>query len=122
MTRDNNLILSCSSLSGTKVKNEADETVGHIKDLMIDVNTGEVMYAVLSVDTGFLNLESKYFAVPLQSMRFDTDRENAVMDISKERLESSPGFDKNDWPDYPQVKFIDEVYSYYGVTQGESAV
>ena len=122
MKRDNNLILSCSSLSDTKVKNEADETIGHIKDIMIDVNTGEVMYAVLSVDTGFLNLESKYFAIPLQSMRFDTSRENAVMDVSKERLKKSPGFDKSDWPDHPQIKFIDEVYSFYGVTRSEPAI
>ncbi len=88
---------------------------------MFDVSTGEISYAVLSVSTGFLNLESKYFAVAWGALNFDKYRadtygENVIiLDVSKERLENSPGFDKDNWPTHPDSTFIDSVNSYYGV-------
>ncbi len=114
-TQINNLILSASSIEGTIVRTPADEKVGDIKDIMLDTNTGEVVYAVLSVDTGFLNLGSKYFAIPWKALSFDTNQEEVVVfDVDKGKLENSPGFDKDNWPTSAQSDFIDEVHTYYG--------
>ncbi|MBK6264072.1 PRC-barrel domain-containing protein [Marivirga sp. S37H4] len=113
--QNNDLILSTSTLEGSKVKNLSDETIGDIKDIMLDAETGEVAYAVLSVNTGFLNLESKYFAIPWQVFSFNTVDEVLVLDIDKERLKNSPGFDKDNWPTGPQTEFINEINTYYGV-------
>ena len=112
----NELILSCSSITGTSVRTPGDEKVGEIKDVMLNTTTGDVAYVVLSVDTGFLNLQSKYFAIPWQVLSFDTaHKEVIIFDIDKERLERSPGFDKDNWPAGPQLEFIDEVHNYYGL-------
>jgi sporulation protein YlmC with PRC-barrel domain len=117
-------VVSASTLEGTDVRSLSDENIGEIKDVMIDVSTGEISYAVLSVSTGFLNLESKYFAVPWRAFNFNKFRagdygaygENVLyLDISKERLENSPGFDKDNWPNHPDSTFIDSVNSYYGI-------
>ncbi len=108
--------ISTSSISGTTVLNPALETIGSIKDIMIDIDSGEVLYAVLSVDTGFLNLDSKYFAIPLEEFEFRPEQKEAMLDVSKERLEDSPGFDKDNWPSGPQHEFVGEVYTYYGRT------
>ncbi len=114
-TQNNDLVLSTSTLEGSKVKNLSDETIGDIKDIMLDAETGEVVYAVLSVNTGFLNLESKYFAIPWQVFSFNTVDEVLVLDIDKDRLKNSPGFDKDHWPKGPQTEFINEINTYYGV-------
>ncbi len=110
----NHLILSSSSVEGTNVKNLSDEKLGDIKDIMLDVNSGRIAYAVVSVNEGFLGLNNKYFAVPWQALRFDTDREVALLDVSEEQLKNSPGFDKDNWPSKPQREFVDQVHSFYG--------
>lgn len=114
MDQHNNLMLSSSTIEGTKVRNLQDEKLGDVKDLMIDVDSGRIVYAVLSVSEGFLNLDSKYFAIPWQALQFDTNNEIARLDVNEEKLENSPGFDKDHWPTSPQRDFVDEVYSYYG--------
>lgn len=108
------LILSASSINGTNVRNAAGEKLGEIKDIMLDTETGKVAYAVLSVDTGFLNMGSKYFAIPWQAIDFDTIDEKVILNVDKEKLENSPGFDKDNWPAAPQTEFINEVHTYYG--------
>lgn len=119
----NNQIMSASSLNGNDVRTPIDETIGDIKDIMIDLSTGEVSYAVLSVSTGFLNLENKYFAVPLGAFKFlnlgdgYTNENVLVLDVSKEKLENSPGFDKDNWPSHPDTAFVDSVNSYYGINK-----
>ena len=122
MENSNNYrVISASSVQGSEVRTPSDEGIGEIKDIMIDVSTGEISYAVLSVSTGFLNLESKYFAVAWGALNFDRYRadtygENVItLDVSKERLENSPGFDKDNWPTHPDSTFIDSVNSYYGI-------
>ncbi len=110
----NHLILSSSSIEGTNVRNLANEKLGEIKDIMLDVDNGRIAYAVLSVSEGFLGLDHKYFAIPWKALRFDTEKEIALLDVDKEKLENSPGFDKDNWPSTPQNDFVDKVHTYYG--------
>ncbi|GAB5536379.1 MAG: hypothetical protein Rubg2KO_26280 [Rubricoccaceae bacterium] len=108
--------LSSTSIVGTSVKNFQREDLGEIQDLMIDPQSGRVIYAVLDFG-GFLGIGDKYFAVPLQA--FSVDRVNEVfsLDIDKERLENAPGFDKDNWPTTANESFTDSVYSYYNINR-----
>ncbi len=110
--------VSASSISGTTVINAKTDTVGTIEDVMIDINNGEVLYAVLSVDTGFMNLGSKYFAIPLEEFQIRPEDKEAMLDVSKEQLEKAPGFDKDKWPAGPQHEFITKVNTFYGRKSG----
>ena len=115
-----NRILSASTISGTNVKNKKRENIGKIQDLMIDLETGDVVYAVLSFG-GFLGIGDKYFAVPVEALNFtikDSNRE-IMLDISKERLENAPGFDKDHWPMEASPDFIQSVYDHYGYTRAK---
>jgi sporulation protein YlmC with PRC-barrel domain len=107
-------ILSASTISGDKVVNRQGEDLGDIKDLMIDVDNGRVAYAVLEFG-GFLGLGGKLFAVPLSAMEIDTENHRFVFDQSKETLESAPGFDKDDWPDFSDRAWRSSEHSHYGV-------
>lgn len=114
MNNSNHFILSATSLTGTDVRNLRNESIGEIKDLMLDLDTGRIMYAVLSVNDGFLGMNSKYFAVPIQSFKFDKEHEEAVLDINEEMFKDAPGFDKDNWPMTNDREFVERVHSHYG--------
>ena len=106
-------VLTAHSIIGDDVVNTAGEHVGDIKDLMIDVTKGSIAYAVLDFG-GFLGIGSKYFAVPWGSFTVDEDNKRLVLNVSKERLEGSPGFDKDNWPMSSDAAFYASVNQYYG--------
>jgi sporulation protein YlmC with PRC-barrel domain len=106
--------LSASSLNGTDIRNSSGEDLGKIEDLMIDTATGAVDYAVVSFG-GFLGIGDKYFAVPLEAFDVDADQQSLVLDQTKERLESAPGFDKDDWPSGANPRWREEVRSFYKI-------
>ena len=107
-------VLSASTLCGDFVTNAGGEDLGRIEELMIDLRDGRVAYAVLSFG-GFLGIGDKLFAVPFRALQLDTRRKCFILDVPREKLENAPGFDKNEWPDFADPSFGDEVYGYYGV-------
>jgi sporulation protein YlmC with PRC-barrel domain len=107
------LALSTTTLKGTRVQNLAGEDLGKIEELMIDLNNGRIAYAVLSFG-GFLGMGDKFFAIPWESLRIDTEKNVVILNVNKEMLESAPGFDKNNWPDTSEHAWLTDVYEYYG--------
>jgi sporulation protein YlmC with PRC-barrel domain len=107
-------VLSASTLSGDRVRNSAGEDLGKIHDIMIDVPTGRIAYAVLSFG-GVLGIGDKLFAVPWSALRVDEDKKQLILDVEKSRLENAPGFDKDNWPDMADTSWGSQIYSYYGV-------
>ena len=110
----NSRILSSSSITGQNVYNLKDENIGEIKDLMINLNNAEVEYAVISFG-GFMGIGNKLFAMPLKVFQFSDNDENIRLDISKEKLENAPSFDKDNWPKTSDDDFMDSVNNHYGV-------
>jgi sporulation protein YlmC with PRC-barrel domain len=51
-------VLSSSTISGDKVVNSRGEDLGEIKDLMIDVDSGRVAYAVLEAKAEYVKAKS----------------------------------------------------------------
>jgi sporulation protein YlmC with PRC-barrel domain len=62
-----------SRLIGTSVKNEKNETVGSIDDIVIDKNQeNQALYAVLQVG-GFLSLGGRLVAVKFDQLQIEDD-------------------------------------------------
>ncbi len=99
---------------GESVYNLKGENLGDIKEVMLDVENGSVAYAVLSFG-GFLGIADKLFAVPWNALtlKLETLDTRFILDVEKERLESAPGFDKDNWPDMANDSWITHVHSYY---------
>jgi sporulation protein YlmC with PRC-barrel domain len=55
--------LSASTITGDQARNNDGEKLGHLEEIVIDLDSGRVSYAVLA-SGGFLGLGEKYFAVP----------------------------------------------------------
>lgn len=105
--------LSSGTLTGTSAVNRQNEKIGKIEELMLDLNSGQVAYAVLSFG-GIFGIGDKLFAIPWEMIEVDTTNHQVVIDISKDKLKNAPGFDKNNWPDTANLAWLTEVYDYYG--------
>lgn len=104
-----------STLEGMSVYNKAGEEVGSISELVVNVESGKVEYAALSVG-GFLGVGDKLFAVPFRklALRFDEDKNYMLLDVNKETLERAPGFDQDHWPDMANPNWAQEIEKFYG--------
>lgn len=114
-TRTDVDVLSATTLIGDKVINTEGKTLGEIKELMVDPETGHVGYAVLSFG-GFLGMGDKLFAVPFRALELRPEHKDFVLDVPKSKLENAPGFDKDDWPKSANRTWGTEIHTYYGVT------
>jgi sporulation protein YlmC with PRC-barrel domain len=108
-------VMAADTLEGDRVVNAAGEDLGKIRDIMIDVPSGQVAYAVLS-SGGMLGIGDRLFAVPWSAMALDADRHCFVLDVGRERLKSAPGFDKDHWPSMADPVWATSVHEYYGTT------
>src|SRR5580704_3721917 len=106
-------VLSASTLAGDSVRNAAGENIGKIDEIMIDIPTGRVAYAVLSFG-GFLGMGDKLFAIPWSRLTLDEENKVFLLDVDRATLERAPGFDKNNWPDMADQTWGAEIYTYYG--------
>jgi sporulation protein YlmC with PRC-barrel domain len=97
---------------GSEVINLEGERIGTIDDLVIDIDTGDIMYAVLEYG-GFMGLGEKLFAVPWQSLTTVPAEGIFIIDQSKAKLKKAPGFDKNNWPDIGDRRWGEGIYEFY---------
>jgi hypothetical protein len=80
------------ALNGIKVRDAAGETLGSVDGVIVDVQTGRPYYLV--VDSGGW-FKSKDFLLPIGHTRLDPARDALIADVSKERIDRFPGFDKD---------------------------
>jgi len=113
-------LMGANTLIGNDVYNHKSEDIGEIKEIMLDVRTGKVRYAVLSFG-GFLGMGKKLFAVPWSALTLDTTNKRFILKVEKEKLSSAPGFDKDKWPDMADRSWSEEIHAYYEVEQNSDA-
>ena len=109
-------LMGADTLLGEDVYSAHDESLGDIKEIMLDMRSGKVAYAVLSFG-GFLGMGEKLFAVPWNALKLDTVNKRFILNISKDKLEQAPGFDADDWPDMADSSWATKIHDYYGTSQ-----
>ncbi len=105
-------LLSAGTLTGEKVVNTVNDDLGKIEEIMLDVSSGRIAYAVLSFGT-ILGMGGKLFAIPWQALTLDTRNECFILDVDKERLEKAPGFNSDHWPSMSDPKWAASIHTYY---------
>ncbi len=80
--------LTASTLIGEKVINAAEEKLGDVKDIMIDMVDGKIHYVVVEMG-GFLGMGEKYFAIPFDMLQISTEEHAFILDQKKEALEKA---------------------------------
>lgn len=106
-------LLSAGSITGDKVRNAAGEDLGKIEELMIDLGNARVAYVVVSFG-GVLGMGNKLFAIPMEALTVDTEQHDFVLNVPRETLEKTQGFDKKNWPDLNDLEWQARIYSHFG--------
>ena len=102
---------------GSKVINLKGETLGKIQNLVVDVDTGRIVYAVLESD-GFLDIGEKLFPVPWGSLAALPAEGIFFLNQSKEQMVKAPAFDKNKPPNMGDMRWGADVLKHYGAPYG----
>src|ERR1700756_245323 len=105
-------VLRTKEIYSGHVRYAAGEDLGKIEELVIDVNSGRVAYAVLSFG-GILKMGNKLFAIPWEALQIDPQKKQFILNVDKTRLENATGFDKDNWPDMADPRFGTTIYQHY---------
>src|SRR5205807_2965837 len=109
-----------SKIVGMKVKDSRGEEVGVVKDVVLDRNTGCMAYTVLSTGgTGTrVTGGAKTVAVPWTVYTTTSDPSVMTVRVERDRVYNAPAFDYARIDEYSNSGYINNIYSYYGVTPG----
>jgi len=111
--------IRASQLIGMNIQNPQGEGLGEVNDIVIDAGNGRVRYAAVTYG-GFLGLGNKMFAVPFRAFEVRSEKGDAddyvlVLNVTQSQLEGAEGFNEDNWPDFGDRSFTDEVDRRYGV-------
>ncbi len=101
-------VMGANTLIGNDVYNRQEEDLGDIKEIMLDMESGKIAYAVLS-HGGILGVGEKLFAVPWGALTLDIEKQRFILDVEKAKLEVAPGFDSDNWPDTPDPAWTNTI-------------
>jgi sporulation protein YlmC with PRC-barrel domain len=102
---------------GSKVINVKGETLGKIEDLVVDIDTGRILYVVLD-SGGFWGIGTKLFPVPWESLAALPLEGIFFLNQSKEQMEKAPAFEKKNLPDMGDIHWGAGIFKHYGIPPG----
>ncbi|MGF6768735.1 sporulation protein YlmC with PRC-barrel domain [Paraburkholderia sp. GAS199] len=105
-------VMASSTVEGTKVVSADGEDIGKISDIMLDVQSGRIAYAVLS-EGGFLGMGTTLHAIPWNALTLNAEEECFRVSIAAAQIKNDPGFDKDHWPAMADTIWGTTVHQYY---------
>lgn len=110
-TSQNPKVLTASTLKGDKVTNSKGEDLGKVEEIMLDLKTGRVAFVVLSFGRVNWMPNNKLFAVPWEVLSISFHDKKFILNVSKEALQSAPGFDRDNWPETPDFGWLSKEFA-----------
>src|SRR6266576_2756357 len=111
--------IQTSKLVGRKVKSSEGKEIGVIKDVVIDSSNGCMAYTVLSTGgggTGVISGGGKIVAVPWAVYSRMSDLSVLTVNVDRDKIYNAPAFDYTRMDEYARPDYMNNVYSYYGVS------
>jgi sporulation protein YlmC with PRC-barrel domain len=108
--------LTASSVIGDVIENGKGDTLGKIKDIMLNIHSGAIEYIVLESGGGFFGAGEKLFAIPFSALKINALNQDFILNVENDFLEKAPGFDKKHWPE--TNGHYSDVNSYWGDFMG----
>jgi len=113
--------IQTSKLVGRKVKSFDGKEIGIIKDIVIDRTSGYIAYTVVSTGgegTGVTDGGGKIVAVPWAVYSPTSDLTVVTVNVDRDKIYNAPAFEYTRMDEYARPDYINNVYSYYGVSPG----
>ena len=111
------ILLAASDIKGARVINFQNANIGEIDEVLIEPETGQIRFAVISVG-GFLGLGSTKVAVPWPAFQTVTERgkiKNMMLDATRERLEKAPRVEGQNYQRLYPAEAAEPIFLYWDV-------
>ncbi len=117
-----------SKLIGYNIQNSQGESVGEIKDIVVDPQNGKIKYAAVTYG-GFLGVGNKMFAVPFEAFKVQIDPDEVgdddiddddyvlILNVTQQQLEGEKGFDEDHWPNMADRQWAANLDKRYGINR-----
>lgn len=111
--------LNLDDLTGTDVRNLADESLGSVSDIIVDPVTGQIAYAVVARG-GFLGIGEDYVAVPWQQFRATPGLNTLVLNVTENAFAEAPTVDPDAFGDAGQLQQQNQLINDYWGQQDQA--
>ncbi|MBI1311162.1 hypothetical protein GC176_07625 [bacterium] len=105
-----------TQLINTPVMDTGHHEIGRIDDAVLNLRSGRLRY--LAVEYAAKSGRDRLFAVPLTRFQLARQKDAGfylVVNFDANMLERAPGFPRDDWPDFGNRRWQDEIDIFYGV-------
>jgi len=106
-------LIAASQVNGTNVFNPAGEKLGHVYDVIIGKQSGQVEYAIMSFG-GFLGIGDSYHPLPWKTLNYDPREGGYVVNVDRRKLEGAPSYGANEMSVWDDPAYGRRVSDYYG--------
>jgi sporulation protein YlmC with PRC-barrel domain len=98
----------CSGICGKEVRTAQTDDVGKLDDMVIDPDSGRVLYGILSY-------RGRLFAIPWNVLTLNTNAEQLVLNADEKQLSDGFSFDKDNWPNLVDQGWATDLYAHYNI-------
>lgn len=112
---DTPYLMTSGDIVGSYVSNRNAENLGKIEDVVLDLQTGQVQYAILAFDE-LWGLPGKLFAVPWDALGMPNPEmatPTFFLDMDRDTLKATPSFDTDHWPDMTDPAWRSETERHF---------
>lgn len=106
--------IRANKVIGTKVVNRAGESIGEVKDIVLDKLSNNIMFAIVSFG-GFLGIAEKYHPIPWAALDYDEHAQAYVVGLTREELQAAPYDTLEALTRDRDIKYRTQAFDYYKV-------
>ena len=109
----NQKLVRASELIGKDVDDRAGKDMGEIDDMVVNMNSGRIHYAVFEFDQSW-NLNDKLISLPLRAFNYVAGDQDLILNIDKESIDTKRAYQKDRWPEINDQNYRVETDRYLG--------
>lgn len=106
--------IRASKVIGTNVNDSAGERVGEIKDVVLDKQSNNILFGVVSFG-GVLGMGEKYHPVPWAALDYNESEGAYIINLTKEQLKAAPADSIEELTRGDGQAYRDRAFDYYKV-------
>lgn len=105
---------AASAILRTRLLSQANEPLGEIEDLMVDVPLGRLTYLIVAPSGGSNPADTRY-AIPPQALRANAADHTLVLQATQEKFLAGPHFEKAYGAMLSDQSMAAKIYGHYGL-------
>lgn len=105
--------MKASKLIGKNVRGANNESIGEVKDIIINLGSGRAPFAIIGFG-GALGIGETRVAVPLNELQWTADGDLVNMNVTRDQLKAASETPSGGWVAYSNEPWAKDIDRYYG--------